>query len=197
MTAVCGRGEGGRRVSNASVSFCLTMIGHMHPRFEYGPTKILTAYAGKWLPTAYTVPYLKRSLINKRFNFGDFFYTQIEQNKQWLTSRLNFYNVGKNAYCGYIADAMGTRGNVPTNTLSNLRNTRYEVPQVKLYLNMELDRQSLFGLHVYGCTHWLRPLKQTPTCRIWAHIRGRYWSAKIDDISLRSPPMYRYQRSVG
>jgi hypothetical protein len=25
--------------------------------------------------------------------------------------------------------------------------------------------------------------------RFWAHIRGRYWSAKIDDISLR-PPAY-------
>jgi hypothetical protein len=24
-------------------------------------------------------------------------------------------------------------------------------------LNMELDLQSLFGLHVLSCTHWLRP----------------------------------------
>jgi hypothetical protein len=38
-------------------------------------------------------------------------------------------------------------------------------------LNMELDLESLFGLHV-------------PPPRIWAHIRGHYWSAKIDDISL-------------
>jgi hypothetical protein len=37
---------------------------------------------------------------------------------------------------------------------------------------------------VYGCTHWLR-LRNSPTSpRIWAHIRGCYWSAKIDDISL-------------
>jgi hypothetical protein len=35
--------------------------------------------------------------------------------------------------------------------------------------NVEVDLQSLFGLHV--------------TCR----IRGRYWSAKIDDISLKPP----------
>jgi hypothetical protein len=47
-------------------------------------------------------------------------------------------------------------------------------------LNMKLDLQNLFGLHVHSFTHWLRP----PTPRIWAHIRGRYWSAKIDDISL-------------
>ncbi len=47
---------------------------------------------------------------------------------------------------------------------------------------MELDLQILFGLHVHSCTHWLRP--RTPPPRIWAHIRGRYWSAKIDDISL-------------
>jgi hypothetical protein len=51
-------------------------------------------------------------------------------------------------------------------------------------LNMELDIQSLFGLHVDSCTHWLRPRNPTPTLHIWVHIRGRYWSAKIDDISL-------------
>jgi hypothetical protein len=50
-------------------------------------------------------------------------------------------------------------------------------------LNMELDLQSLFGLHVHNCIHWLRPHKP-PSPRIWAHIRGRYWSAKIDDICL-------------
>jgi len=48
-------------------------------------------------------------------------------------------------------------------------------------LNMELHLQSLFELHVHNCTHWLRPRNS-----IWAHIhvRGRYWSAKIDDISM-------------
>jgi hypothetical protein len=28
-------------------------------------------------------------------------------------------------------------------------------------LNMEVDLQSLFGLHVHSCTHWLRPLNPT------------------------------------
>ncbi len=41
-------------------------------------------------------------------------------------------------------------------------------------LNMELDLESLFGLHVHSCTHWLRP-RTPPAPRIWAHIRGRYW----------------------
>jgi hypothetical protein len=50
-------------------------------------------------------------------------------------------------------------------------------------LNMELDLQSIFGLHVHSCTHWLRPRNSRPP-RIWARIQGRYWSAKIDDISL-------------
>ncbi len=52
----------------------------------------------------------------------------------------------------------------------------------------------LFGLHVYSsCTHWLRPRRlisetpQPPLPRIWAHIRGRYWSAMIDDIFLWPP----------
>jgi len=47
---------------------------------------------------------------------------------------------------------------------------------------MELDIRSLFGLHVQSCTHRLRPRSPRPS-RIWAHIRGRYWSAKIDNIS--------------
>ncbi len=29
-------------------------------------------------------------------------------------------------------------------------------------LNMELDLQSLFGLHVYSCTYWLRPRNSPP-----------------------------------
>ncbi len=35
----------------------------------------------------------------------------------------------------------------------------------------------------------LYSLAETPPSpsRIWAHIRGRYWSAKVDDISLWSP----------
>jgi hypothetical protein len=50
---------------------------------------------------------------------------------------------------------------------------------------MELDLQSLFGLHVHSVTHWLRTrTAPAPPPRIWAHLRGRYSSAKIDDISL-------------
>ncbi len=37
---------------------------------------------------------------------------------------------------------------------------------------------------VYSWTHWLRPRNSPPSPPIWAHIRGRYWSANIDDISL-------------
>jgi hypothetical protein len=47
---------------------------------------------------------------------------------------------------------------------------------------MELDLQSLFGLHVHSGSHCLRP--RNPQARIWTHIRGRYGSAKIDVISL-------------
>ena len=57
--------------------------------------------------------------------------------------------------------------------------------QVNHRLNMELHLQSLFGLHVHSCTHWLRPRNSPPPSpTIWAHLWGRYWSAKIDDISL-------------
>ncbi len=46
--------------------------------------------------------------------------------------------------------------------------------------NMELNFQSLFGLYSLADTPQIYP--SSP--RIWAHIRGRYWSDKIDDISL-------------
>jgi hypothetical protein len=54
----------------------------------------------------------------------------------------------------------------------------FQIPNRRL--NMELDPQRLFGIL---CVH-LYSLANTPLPRIWAHIRGRYWSAKIDDISL-------------
>jgi hypothetical protein len=52
---------------------------------------------------------------------------------------------------------------------------------------MESDLQSLFGLL---CTHVLigRDPATPPLPRIWAHIGGRYWSAKIDDISFFCNP---------
>jgi hypothetical protein len=62
---------------------------------------------------------------------------------------------------------------------------------------MELDLQSLFGLHVQSCTHWLRPRNAPPPVpRILAHIRGRYWSAKIDDISTSrcDPLLFTYSQ---
>jgi hypothetical protein len=51
---------------------------------------------------------------------------------------------------------------------------------------MELDLHSLFGLQVHSCTHLLGPRNPHPPGN-WAHIRGRYWSAKIEDISLWRP----------
>ncbi len=51
-------------------------------------------------------------------------------------------------------------------------------------LNMELDLQSLFGLDVTWCSHWLRPRNPSPPLAFGLTYEGRYWSAKIDDISL-------------
>jgi hypothetical protein len=54
-------------------------------------------------------------------------------------------------------------------------------------LNMELDLQSLFGLHMLSCTPVAETLQPPPPpciSRIWAHIRGRHWLAKIDNIFL-------------
>jgi hypothetical protein len=53
-------------------------------------------------------------------------------------------------------------------------------------LNMKLDLQSLFGLL---CTAVLIvwDFVTPPSPSIWAHLRGRYWAAKIDDTSLWPP----------
>jgi hypothetical protein len=52
---------------------------------------------------------------------------------------------------------------------------------------MEVDLQSLFGLHVTGSAQ-LSSLDDTPqlppSTAFGLVIRGRYWSANIDDISL-------------
>ncbi len=45
---------------------------------------------------------------------------------------------------------------------------------------MELDPQSLFGLLYKAVPVGWGPLFP-PHPRVWAHIRGRYWSAKIDN----------------
>ncbi len=48
---------------------------------------------------------------------------------------------------------------------------------------MEVDLQSLF---VLLCS-LAETLQLHPSPRIWAYIRGRYWSTKKDDISLKPP----------
>jgi hypothetical protein len=40
---------------------------------------------------------------------------------------------------------------------------------------------------VHRCTHWLRPRNSLPPPAFGLVLRGRYWSAKIDDISLWPP----------
>ncbi len=55
---------------------------------------------------------------------------------------------------------------------------------------MEVDLQSLFGLHVTWCDqlHSLAETPQLPPPPVFGlALRWRYWSAKIDDISLWLP----------
>ncbi len=59
---------------------------------------------------------------------------------------------------------------------------------------MELDLQSLFRLHVHSRTHWLSSRYPPPSPRFWAHIRGCYWPAKIDDISKWPPGYYKLDK---
>ncbi len=70
----------------------------------------------------------------------------------------------------------------PNKPANSIPNTKEEILH---RLNMELALLSLFGLL---CTAvligWDTTTPSPPSPRIWAHIRERYWSAKIDDISL-------------
>jgi hypothetical protein len=54
---------------------------------------------------------------------------------------------------------------------------------------MELDLQSLIGLQLNSSTHWQPPTPPSSP-RIWAHMRGQYWSAKVDDIFLCCNPLH-------
>jgi hypothetical protein len=47
------------------------------------------------------------------------------------------------------------------NVILGLLENRAEV-YTRHRLNMELDLQSLFGLHVHSCTRWLRPRNPSP-----------------------------------
>ncbi len=49
---------------------------------------------------------------------------------------------------------------------------------------MELDLQVLFGILCTAVLIGGDPTIPPPLPRIWAHVRGRYWSAKLDGISL-------------
>ncbi len=89
------------------------------------------------------------------------------------------------AACPLSALAVGRR---PTYYQLCLRLNVLEFNALMHRLNMELDLQSLFGLHVYSCTHWLRPRNPAPPSA-FGLIRGRYWSAKIDDVSLWLPAL--------
>ncbi len=55
-------------------------------------------------------------------------------------------------------------------------------------LNMELNLQSLFGLHVTWCAQLFSlaetPQPPSPPPAFGLKYDGRYWSAKIDDLSL-------------
>jgi hypothetical protein len=53
-------------------------------------------------------------------------------------------------------------------------------------LNMVLDFQSLFGLHVHSCTHWLRP--QTPPPPTFGLKNEGAIGQPIKTTSLCDPP---------
>ncbi len=65
-------------------------------------------------------------------------------------------------------------------------------------LNNGVRSPKFISAPVCSCTstHCLWPCNPPPPFCIWAHIRGRYWSAEIDDISLQPPESEIFARSV-
>ncbi len=85
-------------------------------------------------------------------------------------------------FCGFITAA--------TFRLGILHRCLVELRPCLHRLNMEVELQSLFGLHVTWCAqpYSLAEAPQSPPPPAFGlDIRGRYWSAKIDDISLYPP----------
>jgi|688.fasta_scaffold914836_1 hypothetical protein len=63
-------------------------------------------------------------------------------------------------------------------------------------LNMELALQSLFGLHVHSCTHWLRPSTPHPAFGLIIYEGAIGRSAKIDDIFWKPPSFGNFLRRL-
>ncbi len=73
--------------------------------------------------------------------------------------------------------------------IKRIKGLLYRVPECLSYmLNMEVDLQSLFGLHVTWCAQLYSlaetPQLPTPPPAFGLVYGGSYWSATIDDISL-------------
>jgi hypothetical protein len=54
---------------------------------------------------------------------------------------------------------------------------------------MELALQSLFGLHVHSCTHWLKPRNRKPQPPHLGSYARAQLVAKIDDIFCDPPAL--------
>ncbi len=65
-------------------------------------------------------------------------------------------------------------------------------------LNMELDLKSLFGLMCTAVLIGWDPATSLLTPHLGSYTRGRYWPAKIDDISLWLPGymVYSYHQNI-
>ncbi len=64
----------------------------------------------------------------------------------------------------------------------------YHAYSLEHNLQYRINNNYFLGAHVYSRTHWLGHCNFPPPLpHIWAHIRGRYWPAKIDNISLLPP----------
>ncbi len=74
-------------------------------------------------------------------------------------------------------------------TIENMKNNKalLGIPGI-IGLNMGLDLQFIWAHYVHSCIDWLRPRNPLFPSHLGSEYEGgRYWSAKIDDISLRSP----------
>jgi hypothetical protein len=52
------------------------------------------------------------------------------------------------------------------------------------------DLQSLFGLHVHSCSHWVRPRNPPPPPRIWAPVYSCTQWLRLRNPSLPLPPAF-------
>ncbi len=155
------------------------------PSSTLAPPVTILCLEGFGHPPIQAINSLAQTFICTVWAWGIFFQKQ-DKNLLTTDALINLWDVG-----GFVSTS-GWCTVAPGLIPSLVSTLEVSSPCLQHRKNMELDLQSFFGLHVHSCTHWLRPRMQPSRPppippHLDSYTIGRYWLAKIDDISLWPP----------